>query len=66
MDNQNEELKIDNILIVRDFVDVFPKDLPRLPFDREIEFAIDLVSSTTPISIAPNHMAPTELKELKL
>mgnify|MGYP007088624377 CR=1 FL=1 len=30
VDNQNEELKIDNILIVRDFVDVFPEDLYRL------------------------------------
>lgn len=44
VDNQSEELKIDNILIVRDFVDVFLKDLPRLPFDREIEFSFDLVS----------------------
>ena len=38
----------------------------RLPFDREIEFAIDLVPGTTPISMAPYRMAPAELKELKL
>ena len=36
---------------MRDFVDVFPEDLLGLPFDREIEFAIDLVPGTAPISM---------------
>ena len=44
---------------------VFPDDLPGLAPDREIEFNIDLLPGTNPISIAPNRMAPTELKELK-
>nr|XP_016451558.1 PREDICTED: uncharacterized protein LOC107776208 [Nicotiana tabacum] len=43
----------------------FPDDLPGLPPEREIEFPIDLVPGTTPISIAPYRMAPAELKELK-
>ena len=66
VNNQKEGIKIDDIPIVRDFVDVFPEDLPGLPFDREIEFAIDLVPGTAPISMAPYRMAPAELKELKL
>lgn len=66
VDNEKEGIKIDDIPIVRDFVDVFPEDLPGLPFDREIEFAIDLVPETAPISMAPYRMAPAELKELKL
>ena len=33
--------------------------------DREIEFNIDLLPGTNPISIAPYRMAPTKLKELK-
>ena len=51
---------------MRDFVDVFPEDLPGLPSDREIEFAIDLVLGIAPISMAPYRMAPAKLKELKL
>ena len=33
--------------------------------DREVEFSIDLVPGTAPISKAPYRMAPAELKELK-
>ncbi|KAL5576727.1 hypothetical protein UlMin_018426 [Ulmus minor] len=52
--------------VVQEFVDVFPEDLPGLPPDREIKFAIDLVPGTTPIYKAPYHIAPYELKELKV
>ena len=48
------------------YADVFLKDLPGLPLDREVEFAIDLLPGITPISKAPYRMAPTELKELKI
>uniref|UniRef100_A0A2N9H3S5 Integrase catalytic domain-containing protein n=1 Tax=Fagus sylvatica TaxID=28930 RepID=A0A2N9H3S5_FAGSY len=44
---------------------VLKKDLPGLPPEREVEFTIDLVLGTGPISKAPYRMAPTELKELK-
>ncbi|KAA3483468.1 reverse transcriptase [Gossypium australe] len=47
------------------FPDVFPEELPRLPPIREVEFGIELVPGTTPISIAPYRMALIELKELK-
>ena len=50
---------------MRDFLDVFPDDLPGLPPEREIDFPIDLVSGTAPISLPPYRMAPVELKELK-
>jgi hypothetical protein len=36
-----EEFVGDNIHVVRDFPDVFPEELPRMPPDREVEFAID-------------------------
>ena len=52
--------------VVREFLKVVPEDLPGLPPDREIEFAIDLIPGTAPISKAPYRMAPTELKELKI
>ena len=53
------------VLVVSDFPDVFPDELPRLPPQREIEFKIDLYSGTEPLSIAPYRMAPLELKELR-
>ncbi|EXC31837.1 Transposon Ty3-I Gag-Pol polyprotein [Morus notabilis] len=51
--------------IVDDFQDVFPSELPGLPPDREIEFCIDLVPGTSPISIAPYRMAPAKNVELR-
>ncbi|XP_057452518.1 uncharacterized protein LOC130744344 [Lotus japonicus] len=53
-----------NILVVRDFVDVFPEDVPGLPPVRETEFSIDIMPGTGPISMAPYRMAPAELTEL--
>ena len=52
-------------LLFVNFPDVFPEELPGLPPDREIEFCIDVVPGTVPISLPPYRMAPAELKELK-
>ena len=51
--------------MVYKFSDVFPDELIRLPPVRGMEFNIDLVLDTRPISRASYRMAPTELKELK-
>ncbi|KAL5570682.1 hypothetical protein UlMin_020279 [Ulmus minor] len=56
---------VEDVPIVRDFVDVFPEELPGLPPDREIQFEIELLPGTAPISKAPYRMAPAELKELQ-
>jgi hypothetical protein len=55
----------DNIRVVRDFPDVFPEELPGMPPDREVEFVIDLLPRTAPISKWPYRMFVEELKELK-
>jgi hypothetical protein len=55
----------DNIRVVRDFPDVFPEDLPEMPPDREVEFVIDLLPRTAPISKWPYRISVEELKELK-
>ena len=52
-------------LLFVNFPDVFPEELPGLPPDREIEFCIDVVPGTVPISLPPYRMALAELKELK-
>ena len=44
---------------------MFPEDLPGLPPDREVEFTIEVLPGTAPISKAPYRMAPIELAEVK-
>ncbi|CAA0832795.1 Uncharacterized mitochondrial protein AtMg00860, partial [Striga hermonthica] len=51
--------------IVREFVDVFPDELPGGPPNRQVEFSIDLIPGAGPVSKAPYRMAPKELQELK-
>ncbi|RVW14473.1 Retrovirus-related Pol polyprotein from transposon 297 [Vitis vinifera] len=64
--NEENDLKLEDIPIVRNYPDVFPEDLPGLPPEREVDFTIDVAPGTTPISKAPYRMAPLELKELKI
>ncbi|WVZ93490.1 hypothetical protein U9M48_039465 [Paspalum notatum var. saurae] len=53
------------IPVACEYSDVFPEELPGLPLDSDVEFRIDLVPGTAPISKRPYRMAPDELKELK-
>ena len=55
---------VKNVPVVCEFPDVFPEELPGLPPEREIEFCIDVISGTDPISMPPYRMAPVELKGL--
>ena len=63
---RNSGSRLEDILVVKEFSDVFPEDLPSIPLDREIDFQIELAPGTEPISKAPYRMAPLELKELKV
>jgi hypothetical protein len=56
---------IKDIPVVCEFPDVFPHDLPGLPPDWDVEFKIELIPSTAPISRRPYRMPPNELAELK-
>ena len=64
-DTEAEAPTLQLVPVVNEFVDVFPEELPGLPPEREIDFGIDLLPGTQPISIPPYRMAPTELSELK-
>jgi hypothetical protein len=44
---------------------VFPDKLPGLPLDRDVEFTIELIPGTAPISRRPYQMPPNKLTELK-
>ena len=65
VDTHSSEVRLEDVPVVRDFLDVFSDDLPGLPPEREIDFPIDLVLGTTPISLPPYRMASAELNELK-
>jgi hypothetical protein len=56
---------IAKIPVVCEFPDVFSDELPGLPSDRDVEFAIELIPRTAPISRRPYRMPPNELVELK-
>ena len=58
-------MNFENIPVIREFLDVFPEELPGVPPEREVDLFIEVVQGTTPISRAPYHMGPIELKELK-
>ncbi|KAI5344007.1 hypothetical protein L3X38_011884 [Prunus dulcis] len=64
VDIRDNGLQLEDIPLVREFPDVFPEDIPGLPPEREIEFTIELVPRTNPISQTPYKMAPVELREL--
>ncbi|KAM1561039.1 hypothetical protein ACFX1Z_004214 [Malus domestica] len=64
--NDDAHSSVEDVRVVRYFLDVFPEDLPGLPPNKEVEFVIDLLPGTNPISLTPYRMAPAELRELKV
>ena len=56
---------IESVTVVNEFLEVFLNDILGSPFEREIDFGINLLPKTNPISIPPYRMALAELKELK-
>ena len=61
----DEKFVGDNIRAVRDFPDVFLEELLEMPPDKEVEFVINLIPRTAPISKRPYMMSVEVLKELK-
>ncbi|XP_073304547.1 uncharacterized protein [Primulina huaijiensis] len=56
--------KLEDVEVVRDFHCIFPEDVSDIPPDREVEFSIELMPGTVPISKALYRLAPAEMKEL--
>ncbi|GJS46673.1 putative reverse transcriptase domain-containing protein, partial [Tanacetum coccineum] len=65
-DREKEPSKkqLQDVLVIRNFPEVFPDDLPGLPPPRHVEFRIELVPGAAPAARAPYRLAPFELKEL--
>jgi hypothetical protein len=61
-----EEIKpSEAINVVSEFPDVFPEELPGMPPERKVEFVIELIPGTTPISKRAYRVSGPELVELK-
>ncbi|XP_035830755.1 uncharacterized protein LOC118480153 [Helianthus annuus] len=63
-ESEKESPKIGDVPVVRDYEDVFPEDLPRIPPEREVEFEIELISGAKPVAKASYRLAPSELQNL--
>ncbi|GJS21632.1 putative reverse transcriptase domain-containing protein [Tanacetum coccineum] len=56
--------KLGEIVVVRDFPEVFPDDLSGLPPIREIKFRIELIPRAIPVAKSPYRLAPSKIEEL--
>jgi len=67
LSNLEVETKVSmgDLSVVREFPKVFLEDISSLLPEQEIDFSIDLVLGTGPISIVPYRMSTIELVELK-
>jgi hypothetical protein len=64
--NQLNGTDLEDITVVCDYPDLFPKELPGMPPGRDVEFVIDLLPGTSPISKRPYRMSSDQLQELKV
>ena len=58
-DVEVQGVNLENVPVINEFLDVFLKELPRLPPKRDIEFYIELVLNTQPTSIPLYCIMPT-------
>nr|GFD56113.1 putative reverse transcriptase domain-containing protein [Tanacetum cinerariifolium] len=59
-----KEQKREELVVVRDFLEVFPDDLSRLPPSREIKFHIELVPRAIPVMKSPYRLSPSDMEDL--
>ncbi|GJS99184.1 hypothetical protein Tco_0820354 [Tanacetum coccineum] len=64
MEKKSDEKRLEDIPVVREFLEVFPEDLPGLPSVRQVEFQIDLIPGAASVDRAPYRLAPSEMQEL--
>ncbi|GJY42353.1 putative reverse transcriptase domain-containing protein [Tanacetum coccineum] len=64
MEKKSDEKRLEDIPVVREFLEVFHENLPGLPPIRLVEFQIDLIQGAEPVARAPYRLAPSEMQEL--
>ncbi|GJV44572.1 putative reverse transcriptase domain-containing protein [Tanacetum coccineum] len=63
-EDKSGEKRLEDVPIVRDFLEIFPEELSGLLPTRQVEFQIDLIPGAAPVARAPNRLAHSEMKEL--
>nr|GFB38163.1 reverse transcriptase domain-containing protein [Tanacetum cinerariifolium] len=64
MEKKSDEKRLEDIPVVREFLEVFLKELPGLSPVRQVEFQIDLIPRAAPVARAPYRLDPSEMQEL--
>ncbi|GKC94613.1 putative reverse transcriptase domain-containing protein [Tanacetum coccineum] len=64
MEKKSDDKRLEDIPAVREFLEVFPEDLPSLPPVRQVEFQIDLIPGAAPVARAPYRLAHSKMQEL--
>ncbi|GKF45656.1 hypothetical protein Tco_0135458 [Tanacetum coccineum] len=64
MEKKSDEKRLEDIPVVKEFPDVFPKNLHGLPPVRQVEFQINLMPGAAPVAQAPYRLAPLEMQKL--
>ncbi|XP_076933982.1 uncharacterized protein LOC143600080 [Bidens hawaiensis] len=63
VEKEHKERKISDILIVRNFHDVFPDDDSGLPLIRQVKFRIDFIPRAKPVAKVPYRLASSKMQE---
>ena len=63
--NMIDKLKLEDIPVLKEYLDVFPKEISGLPLKRELDFTIELVPAAMPNSKAPYRINIIEENEIK-
>jgi hypothetical protein len=63
--NKVQATSLNEVRVAQEYPEVFLEDSPGIPPDRDIEFIIELLPGTPPISKRPYRMPVNELVELK-
>ncbi|GKE22832.1 hypothetical protein Tco_1434344 [Tanacetum coccineum] len=63
MEKKSDKKRLEDIPVVKEFLEVFPGNLLGLPPVRQVEFQIDLMHGATPVARAPYRLDPSEMQD---
>nr|GEY32994.1 reverse transcriptase domain-containing protein [Tanacetum cinerariifolium] len=64
MEKKSDEKRLEDIPIVKEFMNVFFEELHGLPLVRQVEFQIDLIPGAASVARVPYRLAPSRMQEL--
>ncbi|GKE05322.1 putative reverse transcriptase domain-containing protein [Tanacetum coccineum] len=64
IDDKSEAKRLEDVPIIREFLKVFPEDLPGLPPAQQVRFQIYLIPGATHVARAQYRLAPAKMQEL--